>query len=593
MEDNKTKTEKDTEKEEDVKEEESKDKDTEIKDKDSDTDSKTPMIKMWFAAPIAFLILVSVILFIFFSRGDFNRDQVFITIDAPPTIEGGTEELIEVVLDNNSNTDIQNVRIAFYVPEELLLEDGTRSKIVELDVLSSGDEHRIPMKISAISTGASVELDARVDYSPKDINARFADVMKQEILIGSLSVDVEIDIPDEIYSVESVNGAITISPRASFDKESLYARILSIDGFEIKASVPDFSKEESWKLDQLVEGENQKIEFSGMWEGVTDNFVLEFEIGKYDGLDFVPLFKKDKKITITSSPLVMNINKRGDDSKVKPDSEVVLDIVIQNQGDKGLNDIKLNAELPEPFVNIRTATGGYGSRLNGNIISWSYEHMKILEYIAPQDEAEISLRFNVKDIDSSESAKRPSLTIVFNSEAKIDNRGVLYQSTEKNLEITGEPKFVQTVTRESKNFPAEGPFPLKVGEETSFVVRWRVKNSVNELNNIQVHTILPSHIDYGGTTHPVSNDIFYDDNKKKIVWEIDKLKPFDTKEISYVIWAVPRSSQEGSYVELIGSSTFNAFDAVNKDFSDKKLPSVNSSLPDDNQVDDDGGLVEF
>ncbi len=557
----------------------------------SNTDNKVPFLKMWVTVPVAFLILASVILFIFLSRGDFQRDQVTINIDSPFTIDAGSEELVEVILNNNSKVSIQDVRIAVHLPPEIVFDDDSRSKIFQLDSLESKDEHRIPLRISAVSAGGSVELDARVDYSPKDINARFSDAIKREILIGSLSVDVVLDIPDEIYSTETVNGSVNITPRASFDKETLYARILSDDGFEIKESVQEFARDNSWRLNNLEEGETQTIEFMGDWTGVTDNFVLEFEIGKYEGLDFITLLKLEKQVTITSSPMILVVEKQNDES-IKSGSEVVLDIAIQNKGDEPISNVKLNADLPILFLEERTATGGFGSRVSNNVVTWSYEHIEELKNIDSQSEIKIKLEFRVKDFDKIVGAyDDQGIKVLFNAEAVIDGRGSLYQSLDKNLEITGEPKFTQTVLRESSNFPAEGPFPLEVGEETSFVVRWHIRNNINKLSNIQVSTILPEHVDYGGSTYPISRDIFYDENQKKIVWEVQSLDKFATKDISYIIWAVPRASQEGSFIQLLGESNFKAFDPVLKDFMDKKLLEVDSSLPDDRTIENEDGLV--
>lgn len=559
---------------------------------DNEVDNKNPFLKVWVTAPVAFLVLAGVIVFLVLSRDDFQREQVSIMIESPDIIEVGSDELIEVVLNNNSKIPIQDVRIAVHLPSELVFYDNTKSKFVEVDVLSSREKHRVPLVVSAVSGGSSVEIDARADYSPKDINARFSVVMKKEVLVGELSVDVEIGIPDEIYKTETINGLISITPNAYFDKESLYARILSDDGFAIKESVPEFSRDDSWRLDTLVADTEQKIEFLGEWEGVTDSFVLVFEIGRYEGLEFIPLFKEEKQIIITSSPMLLVIEKQGED-KIKSGSEVVFDVVVQNKGDEAISNLQLNASLPSSLLEKRTATGGFGSRVTNNVVSWSYEHIDELKRIEPQSEISTKLEFRIKEFDSiSVGNDGTNLDVEFNAEALIEGRGSLYQSVEKSLEITGEPKFTQVVLRESGNFPAEGPFPPEVGRESSFVVKWRIKNSINELNNIQVSTILPGYVDYGGSTYPISRNIFYDEKQKKIVWELSSLRQFETKEISFVIWAVPRSSHEGSNIELLRESIFKAFDPTIKEFTDKRISGIDSSLPDDTTINTEEGLVQ-
>jgi len=558
------------------------------------TKHKFPVLKMWQAALLAFVLLTGAIVFTYFSRGDFIRDDIHLIIDAPASIEGGSTTPIEVALYNGSTSVIEDIRIAIHLPEELVFDDGMRLKSATIDSLHPGREHRIATNISAISTDKTVKVEARADYSPQDINVRYSTKESENIIIGSLDAEVEIDIPKEVYIQEKLEGVIRITPRSSLDKASLYARIIAPEEFEIEHSMPDFDRELAWRLDDVQRGEKKDLNFTGTWKGDSNSFSLTVEVGHYRGLDFLPLFATQQAVRVTSSPLLVEVAKRGNSKNVKSGSEVVLDIIVKNKGDVDMSNVVVNAVLPEEFVDIQTATGGYGSQKNNNEISWGYLTMNTFRVLPQQQEVRAILSFSVRDFERLASDQRKDFLIEVEARASLEKRGELRQTAQQELSLTGNPQFSQRVTHSSQYFPANGPIPPVVGEETSFVVYWRIHNSLSALNNVKVIARLPDNVDFGGSVYPVRQDsLFYDEEKKEVVWELDTLDPFFYDEISFAVWVIPRSEHEGNLVQILQPTSFRALDAEAKDVIEQVLPSVDSSLPDDENISRTDGIVTF
>ncbi len=557
------------------------------------TEKRSYGIRMLYLAILAFGALAGAIAFVFYTRGgNFTKDDIQITIEAPERLDGGAEASIDVILSNNSKIDIQDARISVYLPEELVFLNGEDLAHYDVETIRASGDYRIPLDIVSISTDASVNIEARAAYSPKNINFRFQTArLKHEIIIGSLDAEAIINIPEKIYIQENVSGSILITPSSSFQKTTLYARLIAPEEFEVSQADPGFTRDLSWRLNNLESGVEQVLEFQGLWKGESNSFDITVEIGKYDGIKFLPFLSIKKSINVSSSPLLVSVIKDNNEYSVRSKSKTTVDFVIRNQGDKTLNNARIVAIVPEDFIDISSLDGGSGVQISGNEVEWSHSNFPALKKINPKEESKVSLTFSLRDFPSIRHDSVSEFKILTRATASLENRGSLSDSGERVFLLSGDPEFSQQVVRSSNIFDEYGPMPPVAGEKTGYVVVWNIKNSSNALHNIKVEARLPSYAEWGQEVSNKVEEFFYDDDTNSILWEIERLEPFAEREISFVVFVKPPKSYIGEVARILSRSSFMATDSSTKDLIEERLPSVNSDLPSDDSVSFLDGVV--
>ncbi|MEX0916745.1 MAG: hypothetical protein WDZ44_01425 [Candidatus Spechtbacterales bacterium] len=311
----------------------------------------TNRLQLWHLLPLALIALVGVAAFVWVERGQFAQNKVVLTVEGPLQMDGGSKDRFTVRLANNSGTALTDAHIAITLPKELRSTKGESSLSFTTESISEGESFVEDVELVATSAETRALIEARADYSPQGVNARFITRALWELTIGSLDAEVSLLVPSTAYAGDEIEGAIRVKPNISFAQTILYARLDVPAGFEVTRVEPEFSnaKDKTWKLGALNENEEREVKFWGVWNK-KEKLDVAASIGKYEGIRFLPLHIEEGSIEVSQLPIVTQIRLAQDQTFAYRNDIASFELIVTNQGEEVLRDVVPSIAGTQSFI---------------------------------------------------------------------------------------------------------------------------------------------------------------------------------------------------------------------------------------------------
>jgi hypothetical protein len=143
-----------------------------------------------------------------------------------------------------------------------------------------------------------------------------------------------------------------------------------------------------------------------------------------------------------------------------------------------------------------------------------------------------------------------------------------------------------------------GPFPPRVGQETTYLIVWSVTNATNDLTDSVVHATLPSYVRWKGVVDPPNGaPITFDETTREISWLPGNI-PAGTgssdraREVAFQIAFTPSLPQVGQPAELVSSAQFEGRDSFANITITQVADRATTMLRDDPRAAREGGQVQ-
>jgi hypothetical protein len=212
------------------------------------------------------------------------------------------------------------------------------------------------------------------------------------------------------------------------------------------------------------------------------------------------------------------------------------------------------------------------------LIAFDYKQNSQLKYLEPQQEGKIEFDVKLKDNwEFSESEKNnlfikntiqvlevsQQFSTKVNSKLEISQKG--YYSTQAGIVNSGS-------------------LPPKVGQATTYVITWQIKNFSNDAKNVKVKAVLPQGISLTGFIEPESELARFtmDSLSRELIWSIGDVKAGQTiAPMSFQISLTPQSFQQFKVIDLLGQATIYGEDQFTNALIQNTAPAINTNLADD------------
>ncbi|MBY0328998.1 hypothetical protein K2Q02_02815, partial [Patescibacteria group bacterium] len=111
-----------------------------------------------------------------------------------------------------------------------------------------------------------------------------------------------------------------------------------------------------------------------------------------------------------------------------------------------------------------------------------------------------------------------------------------------------------------------GPFPPKVGQDTTYTVTWTARPSENALSGYKASAVLPFGVVWAGTVSPQAEPIVYNPDNRTVTWDLGVLPRAtstpQSRSASFQIRIRPTVEDKGREPQLLGETTVVATDTV-------------------------------
>jgi len=443
--------------------------------------------------------------------------------------------------------------------------------------------------------GENLQAKAWLSYHPKNLNARYESATTFSTKISQVPLTFEFDLPSKIESGKELKFSLNYFSSVEYPLSGLRVKMEYPAGFEFLRSQPAALEAAEWDIPALNKPEGGRIDINGILRGeVGEQKIFRAELGIWQRGEYLLLKEAVRGITIIEPSLWISQQINGNPNYIASPGDLLhYEILFKNIGEEDLKDLFLVSKLEGKALDYETIKAPLGETKPGdNSIVFDWRRVPELQFLGAGKEGKVEFWIELKDNWEflGEQDKNPV----------IKNNIYLSQAGEEfTTRVNSKLVLTQKCYFEDEVFGNSGPIPPKVGDPTTYTVMWQVKNYYSDLKNVKVKMILPPAVRLTGKIFPEeqTSKFAFDSVSREIVWEIGDIKAGagaldDALNLAFQISFTPGDSQRGQTPEITGEAKVGGEDSWTELTIEAVAPSVNTTLPDDEKITEEKGIVQ-
>lgn len=543
----------------------------------------------FFLLSMAFL---SAIAFWYWRGNIYSKEVLKIEILGPEQIQAGDEIDYTVKFKNNGKVRLESAELVFEYPGNASpIEDTGQRVTKKLEDIYPGEERTAIFKAIAIGkANDTLQAKASLFYNPKNLKSRYESKTNLTTKITFVPLTLEFDLPVKAEQGGDLSFTVNYFSNMNFALENLRLKIIYPAGFSFQSAKPKGLDVAEWSLPTLTQANGGRVNIQGQLNGTQgERKVFKAQIGIIKDKGFMVLKEVQGSIEISEPSVFISQMINGSQAgSVDVGNLLHYEIYFKNIGATSLEKkfllVKLNSDFFD-LNSLKTENGDIGQGDNSIIFDW--KDIQSLRFLDASDEGKVEFWVKTKDASFSRKIENPIL-----------RNTISLSGVEKAFEtkLQGKTDFAQKVMFQDDAFVSKGPIPPQVGTTTNYTVFWQIKNYWNGLNNAKVKAVLPANVRLTGQTNPQSAPFTFDSASREAVWSIGEVMAYQGFEspqtLVFQIELTPDSSQIGLVAPLIGEAQLTAEDSFSGTAILEKSEGEDTSLPHDDSVDGDNGIVK-
>lgn len=547
--------------------------------------------------------------FFFFKTPGFTGEGVEMIIESDERLTAGRETEIVIRYRNRERIPLARASLAVERPDGFVLL-GSEPPPNESGEWPVGSIEPGGVGSIRLTGWTRREVDetltfrAELNYRPADFNADFQKVASHTVVVGDSVLALKGSGPEQMTPGDDIAFVYEYENASDRRLENLRFVIDPLDGFVFSSAepAPDADIKGRWTIPALEPRAKGTITVRGTFTSAARGpKQLHARLGLVDGENFVVLARGDAGTDVLKSDLAVGMIVNGSSRPVTVSFGDTLFFTLnyENSGDVAMKDVVLSADLAsEPpgvqlldWVSLKDDLEG---KLTGSTIAWNKKQIADLALLKPGDKGAInfSVQLIKKPPFAEASGGEPALstkrlTINAKAIAKIGKVG----STSTGREIVSDPLVIRLNSDaafkaygrwfdESGAPLGSGSLPPQAGQKTVYRVFWIVQNTLHELTNVSVTTLLPQGVKWTGVERPIdAGDLSFDETGRKAVWRLNKMPTsVQMLTVTFDVELAPEFEDIGKIVNLTGENRFEAFDKETETVILKTEPPIGTDL---------------
>lgn len=538
----------------------------------------------------------------------FDKSRVELSTNLPKNIESGQKVPITINYFNNNKTALRNVKLQIDYPEDSLpLGENfsepvySFSKTVDIGEIASGEKGKLEFPTIIFgASGDNKEFKIKMSFSPENFASKFENDYSGKFTISGVPLAVNWSFPEKTVSGQEFEAKLFIVNSSANDFYNARINLKYPSGFSFSDSDPKPSEEENvWNFKKLEGNGEQTIVIRGRLSGQSEESKsFEAQIGivrEKNGVREFVLYDEIKTPTkITSSPLFVRheiTNITG--GIAKAGNILSYKVYYKNTTNVAIEKVEVSVSLTGEVFDLTSLDIQRGSfDSSKKVISWKGADVADLNILTPNKEGNLSFSIRVKKPLPIETFSNKNFTIT--SKAAINSKNIPASLAGTNIagedtltvKIGGDMSLRQKAYYFESPIGNSGPIPPKVGETTTYNIILQITSTSNDIENVVAETYLPAYVSWEGKVEPKGSNISYDDETRKIIWNLGTL-PAQTgillplKQVAFQVALTPSLSHLDKTIDLVGEAGASGYDAFTKEKLEDFSSVVMTNLPDD------------
>ena len=539
---------------------------------------------------LALLLVVAIGVLFFFSNGGrkFGEEAVNLTLTGPSQAPSGQAAEYTIAYHNDQGVDLTNVEVNLRYPAGFTFEgslpqaendDGTRLFIKRLRARESGNLSVRGLLIGEV--GEIKQITAIVTYEPENIKAQYAKTLSFTTEVVASVLNLELVGPSQLPEGEDMTLAATYRNSSAQPLSGLVVRLTAPGGFELELPTltPLSGATNTWFLADLEPLAEAKVEFKGRFTDISTSGQQELRVAVgilSAGNEVTVQEEKIHEVNLVKTHLTLNLtaNDVSLKSAVDVGQQITYQVTVANEGELPFTDIKLSVQLNGTYLDwatLRDDAGGTVNQTEGTI-TWTKEALPFLAALQPRSRTTVRWYISVQPSLPADVGSGSSFNAKVSAQASQLVGESLQTVTSESNEVVSKINTRFTLEADGRYYTDDlvklgsGPLPPQVGQTTTYVIFWRLANTINEVENVVVTSILPPEVNFTGqSTVSAGSSVTFNPNTREVRWELNRLPAgagasFAQPEASFEVAVTPIPSDANKILVLIKTTTATARD---------------------------------
>jgi len=551
-----------------------------------------------------------------------SEGEMVFKIEAPEQADSGDEVVYKIKYENHKKVAVNNAEINVRYPSGLKIESSDPAPEVrdsgqeptaaednwQFGTIARGETGEIDIKGKLIAEkGSNQNIWAVIYYTPSNFSSQFQEEASATTKINAAPVAVVIDGPDSADTKDKITLAIKYKNTSDQDIANFKIEVDYPTGFAVDSTDPEIEDNKNyWTDDVLKPNDKKEIKISGMFAATVSGdqeFSIKTSIkddktGDYSVMETIPY-----DIVVAKGDLAIELNVSGvkDVLAANLGDELKYSLTYSNSGKKDMENLTASVFFTNVnnLIDWSTLTDRYGGTLDdfeaGKVLTWTGNEVPNLLKLSPGDKGVID--FSVK-IKASTAAVAGFENIALFKIGKVGGKEVNIENKSNKIMINFNSDLKATVYGryfdDSASAIGSGPIPPKQGEETTYVIFWRLDNSLHEVDDVSLTTVLPANVTWVGQRSISAGDIQYNSSTRQVTWTINRI-PTDmaiAKQVSFAVSITPTASDVGKVLALTGDNNLVAKDKVTGADLSQAVSAITTNIVTDPVVKGKGVVVK-
>ena len=560
---------------------------------------------------VAILIFVVLGTALFFTSYKSNSTGVVISIDIPEKIYRGVPFDVNVRIDNQTDNLITQAELTLSPAVDIVNLNGFDGRGIVSDSIGdmgSGSLTKKTYKFLAIKEiDSSEEIVFTLSYFSSG-RTRFEVSEVKKINVRDLAIEIEVEKPDQVLPGSTFELDINYKNVSGFDFPETILEVKYPSSFKfISSSLTPDSLNNYWRLGELRGGSSGNLQIRGtLEESAASPFVIPVVfLAKFLGQDY-SVVEQEVELVIAPSPIsVQSFINRQIDYVARIGDQLTYTIQYKNSSGIALADVVIKTELVGELFDFMTLNANADIDLLTRTVTWDISKVPALRLLDPGASGEVSLGIKLKNQFPINRLNDKNFNLHFNTEINSPSVPYYLSAPETKAVVSLETKVAGSILVDVRGFYRDalsgilnsGLIPPKVNLPTQYTVHWIIRNYSTDVKDVSLRTTLPPGIKWTGIVKSNIDSVpLYNEENREVTWVIGEIRATkgvldDPTEAIFQIEATPSATDIGKFQQLTNETILRAID----EFTGLELFSsdvaLNTSLPDDITIGQNGGRI--
>lgn len=545
---------------------------------------------------------VAVGAFIFFYLGT-RGQEVEVAIDSRATVESGEILTVPVAVKNISSSPIREVEATLILPEgSLVREDGREFPapprlVKKLDDIGARSERVAEFTVRIFGRQDEEKtLEAVLLYRPENLRARFSARAARTVRVRSVPLAIAWDLPETVASGQEVEASVRYASHAPLAFDSLSLRLEYPPGFRFVSADPEpIAGESIWTIGTIEPNREGSISVRGVLSGEEGEIkAFRAGLGVFNALtrEWRVYSDSTREARIAVTPLfAAGLLNGSTDAVVAPGDELNFQVRYRNNTAYALKNVSVRTAIAGSVVDASTIEIQQGGVFDGRTqeVLWGPGNTPELRELASGQEGALEFRLRTRMRPPVRTSADKNLavrmrTVIEAPTVPEDLAGVdLRHEDAVDFKVSSVILFSGRTAHRVSPVSNIGPLPPRVGQKTTYVVVWEVRNFTNDLEDVSVRATLPPNVEWTGVRSPSDADIAYDPASGEVRWNIKRLAAgvgILTPALAgaFQVAVTPGVADAGRSVFLVNEARFAARDGFTDQRREERIEALSTEL---------------